>query len=447
MCRLREPLVPKRLFSAVLIAVLVMAGCGSSDSPLSAPPVAAECPIDEQKQFVLDAMRDVYYWNDLLPDVVDLDGYATADDLLEDLISVQPLDNYSYIDALAADSQFFNEGQYEGFGFSSRFESADELHFLSVFAESPAAVAGFARGQRIVRLNGRSIADIESNEGVGELFALPSLEFTVRRPDSSEFQVTVDKSLVTIDPVPRTRIIDLQSGNSVGYLLLTSFIGTAHETFATVFADFAQAGVTDVIIDLRYNGGGRVDTAELLGDYLGGTVNDGLVFSKTQFNDNNSLSNRIALFEQPTVSINLSSLVVIATDRTASASELVTNSMFPYANVSIVGSPTLGKPVGQLGIQFCDKILRPTAFETLNANDEGGYFGGLPVNCPAADDLLVPVGDDLDPNLETALYLLENGACPTPPAAADDSRKPALAGHTPRQLRHRPVWQKLAGAF
>lgn len=446
MLRPGESLVAKLLFLPVLV-VLGIAGCGNSDNPASHSPVAGACPVDEQKQFVLDAMRDVYYWNDLLPESVDLDAYATPEALLEDLIAVQPLDNFSYIDLLATDSQFFNEGQYEGFGFSSRFESPDDLRLLSVFSGSPAADAGFVRGQRIVMLNGRTVADIEANEGVGELFALASLEFTVRRPDDTEFVVTVDKNLVTIDPVPVTRTIDLPGGNSVGYLLLTSFIGTAHATFATVFADFAEAGVTDVIVDLRYNGGGRVDTAELLGDYLGGVANSGMVFSKTQFNDNNSLSNRTALFEQPAASINLSSLVVIATDRTASASELVTNSMFPYANVSIVGSPTLGKPVGQLGIQFCDKILRPTAFETLNANDEGGYFGGLPANCPVADDLLIPVGDDLDPNLVTALYLLENGACPTPPVATAERQKPSFSRYDARELRHRPVWQKLAGAY
>jgi len=438
--------VVNRISLPVLVA-FVMAGCGESDNPTAHLPVADACPVDEQKQFVLDAMRDVYYWNDLLPAVVNLESYASPEALLDELIAVQPLDNFSYIDLLATDSQFFNEGQYEGFGFSSSFESADDLRFLSVFSESPAAEAGFVRGQRIIMLNGRTITDIEMNEGVGELFALPSLEFTVRRPDASEFVVTVEKDLVTIDPVPRTRIIDLPSGISVGYILLTTFIGTAHPAFATVFADFAQAGVTDVIVDLRYNGGGRVDTAELLGDYLGGVANNGMIFSKTQFNDNNVLSNRTALFQQPAVTINLSSLVVIATDRTASASELVTNSMFPYANVTIVGSPTLGKPVGQLGIQFCDKILRPTAFETLNANDEGGYFDGLPANCPAADDLLIPVGDDLDPNLVTALHFLENGACPTPSVATIELQKPAFERYNVRDLRRRPVWQKLAGAY
>ena len=79
---------------------------------------------------------------------------------------------------------------------------------------------------------------------------------------------------------------------------------------------------------------------------------------------------------------------------------------------SIVGSPTLGKPVGQLGLLFCDKILRPTAFETVNSDDEGRYFDGLPADCAAPDDLAIPVGDDSDPNLVSALTLLETGACP-----------------------------------
>ena len=316
-------------------------------------------------------MRDVYFWNDLLPATVDLSLYPTAEALLEFLISAQPLDGFSYIDSAAADAQFFGEGQYEGYGFSTRFEAADDLRFTRVFAASPANAAGFERGQRILMLNGRTIADIQANEGVGALFSLPSLEFTIERTDQTQFTETVNAGLVTIDPIPQHRIIDRPDGTSVGYLELTTFISTAEPEFATIFSAFNAAGVTDVIIDLRYNGGGLVVTTELLGDYLGGGVVPGTVFSRTLFNANNAASNRTELFEAVASSLNVSRLVVVATERTASASELVTNSMIPHADVSIVGTDTFGKPVGQVGVLFCDKILRPTAFETVNADDGG----------------------------------------------------------------------------
>lgn len=439
----------KRFSILALLILLGAGGCSVSDDPGFVFPQAGTdaCTIDAQKQFVLDAMRDVYYWNELLPANVDLNAHVTPEDLLEFLISFQPLDDFSYIDLAATDAQFFGEGQYEGYGFSSRFEAADDLRFLRVFASSPAAMAGFERGQRILMLNGRTIADIEANEGVGALFALPTLEFTIRRPDNSEETLTVSQGLVTIEPLPQWRIIDLPGGISVGYLELVTFIGTADSAFANVFSAFQQANVADVIIDLRYNGGGLVSTTELLGDYLGGAIAENLTFSKTLFNANNSASNRTAFFRRLLESINLSRLVVIATDRTASASELITNSMESHVDVSIVGSVTRGKPVGQLGIEFCDKILRPTAFETVNANDEGGYFGGLAADCPVQDDVLIPIGDDTDPNMTAALFLLENGACPTPPVAMQGLQKTRPGQDAFRPDRGGPAWRRLAGAW
>jgi carboxyl-terminal processing protease len=406
----------------ILSGLLLQGGCTGDARPVSPPPVSADaCSIDGQKQFVLDRMREVYFWNDLLPGSVDIGAYPTPEALLEYLTSFQPLDNFSYIDLAASDAQFFGEGRYEGFGFSTRFESADDLRFSRVFASSPANAAGFVRGQRIIALNGRSIADIEANEGVGAVFSLPSVEFTIRRPDDSEFTTTVDKGIVT------------------------TFISTADAEFAAAFDLFRQANVSDLIIDLRYNGGGLVVTTELLGDYLGGGVPSDTIFSHTLFNEDNAFFNRIEFFETVAGSLNLSRMVVIATAGTASASELVTNAMIPHADVSIVGANTLGKPVGQLGLEFCDKILRPTAFETINSNGDGRYFDGLPADCPAADDLAMPIGADGDPNMIAALSLLDTGACPVRAAPAKGLQKPPAP--RPASPRQATPWGQYADAW
>jgi C-terminal processing protease CtpA/Prc len=257
--------------------------------------------------------------------------------------------------------------------------------------------------------------------------------------------VSVDKGIVTIDPVPQYRVIDRPDGTSVGYLELATFISTADAAFFEAFTAFQQAGVTDLILDLRYNGGGLVITTELLGDFLGGGVLPGTVFSRTLFNDDNAFANRVERFEELAHSVNLSRLVVIATGRTASASELVTNSMLPHADVSIVGAATHGKPVGQLGMEFCEKILRPTSFETVNSNNEGRYYDGLPADCDAADDLSIPIGDDTDPNVVAALSLLDTGACPLPLSGQPDQQKPV------RPVRGIPPgnapWREFAGAW
>jgi len=237
----------------------------------------------------------------------------------------------------------------------------------------------------------------------------------------------------------------------IGYIELAGFIGTADTVLDSVFADFVANGVNDVILDLRYNGGGLVDTANLLGDLLGGDVAENLVFSETRFNaDRAAEFNSINLFTRLANSMSLSRLVVIASNRTASASELVTNSMAPHVAVTIVGEATFGKPVGQVGFEFCSKIFRPVAFQTVNADGFGDYFGGIPADCPAVDDLTVAVGADADPNMVAALEYLATGQCPVAAAPATLlKQQPAqqLQSQLGRRAPAAPPWREFAGAY
>lgn len=448
--------MPMRTFIVILSAVL-LAACSSSDGANEAPPVAT-CSLDGQKQFVLDNMRAWYFWNDLLPAEVDTSQFETPEDLLAFLTTFSPdltpddgidnpVDRFSFINTAAADQAFFGEGKFEGFGFSSRFVAENDLRLSRVFFDSPANRAGLARGQQIVALNGRTIAEIEANEGVNAVFDLSPLDFTMRpvdgNPDGSDdFTVTITQDIVTIDPVPQARVIVDPDGvrPPVGYMELATFISTADAEMDTVFADFRAQGVNDVILDLRYNGGGLVSTSELLGDFLGGDVAENLVYSNTVFNElRGPANNNTEFFERRGNSMSLVRLVVIASRSTASASELVINGMGPHVEVTIVGDDTFGKPVGQVGLEFCEKILRPTAFQTLNANDFGDYFFGLPVDCAAPDDLNVAVGADNDPNIEAALSYLDTGACPPGVAPGAQFKLEALQVVPQLQLRGTPA--------
>ena len=404
-------------------------------------------------------MFDWYYWNDLLPNTVAVGDYATPEDLLAFLTTFSPDDEngqpidavrgFSYIGSAEADAQFFGEGKFEGFGFSRRHLTADDIRLTRVFSGSPADLGGLARGQRILELNGRTIAEIEAAEGLDAVFDTTPIDFTMRELNGNEFTVSIAHEIVTIDPVPQWRLIPTAGGPPVGYLELSTFISTANPVFDTVFAAFRTNGVTDVIIDLRYNGGGLVNTAELLGDFFGGDVAENLTFSKTVFNsDRAAQNNDEEFFERRTNSMSLSRLVVIATRGTASASELVTNGMDAHVEVAIVGDRTYGKPVGQVGLEFCEKILRPIAFQTFNADDFGDYFDGLPVNpgCAAEDDLSVAVGSDTDPNMVTALGYLETGGCAVSSVPGIQS-KPAFEDAYPQRYRGGSPWREFAGAY
>ena len=430
----------KRILVLGIAALTTACGGGGGGSSVTGPVADDPCSIAGQKQFVLDTMRDVYLWNNLLPADVNIDSFASPGELLAFLTSFQAVDRFSFLRS-AADEQAFLEGQFEGFGFSSRFVAANDLRLSRVFVDSPAWNAGLRRGQQILQLNGRTIADIEANEGLGALFALSPLEFTMREPDGNEFTVNITQAPITIDPVPQFRIIDAGGGRQVGYVELYTFITPANAQLDEAFNAFRLAGVTDVILDLRFNGGGLVSTAELLGDLLGGFSNDGLVFSETLFNADRTpvicanAENCIERFELRGASVNLSKLAVIASRGTASASELVPNALDPFVTggVGIIGTNTFGKPVGQEGFPFCDQILRPATFQTVNAAGFGDYFDGLPVDCAAEDDLNVPVGDDADPNVIAALEYLESGGCPVTalPGAATKPEGPAFVPPKP----------------
>ena len=413
----------------ILLVATSLVAC-SSDSGIAGPTTPGACTNDGQKQYVLDALYYWYLWNDMLPANINIADYASPEELVTQVTRTYgpqrlgggPLDRFSSVGSLAADQQFFGEGKFEGFGCSWRVEN-NEMRFTRVYADSPAnLVGGFSRGQTVLSIDGRTIAEILANEGISAALNGATAQFEIRNLDLSTYTVTLTEDIVTINPIPQWRLIDMGPGvPPVGYMEFATFISTAHDgldgnDFDDVFAEFIAAGVEDVIVDLRYNGGGLVDTANLLADHLGGFANDGQIFSNTEFNaDRAAAENRIDYFANRANAIDINRLIVVAsTARTASASELVINGLDPFVNggVYIVGENTFGKPVGQVGVEFCEKILRPTSFKKSNAAGFGDYFDGLPVDCPADDDLSIPTGADNDPNIVAALSFVTGAGCP-----------------------------------
>ncbi len=415
-------------FAVTLVAASAVIGCSSSSGGQSAAgDNAFPCSLSEQLTAIGDIMEEWYFFNDEPEQQqkyasLSVNNFLTAENLL-DYLRYRPEEfdrGFSFITTTAADDQFFGEGQFVGFGFGSKFVDPPfnaNLQVTQVFPDSPAASAGFQRGQRIVAINGRTIAVINAAEGVTAALG-PSTEgvsrtFLMRDPGGAEFEVTVARALVTIDPVPSTTIFDV-AGAKVGYLDFRSFISTANAALDQAFAEFESQGVSALIVDVRYNGGGLVSTAERLADLIGGVIANGQILSETRFNDAKSALNEFELFRQLTSSLTLLQQVVfITTGSSASASELVINALLPHTVVTLVGSTTFGKPVGQAAFGYCDDLLllRPVTFESVNALGEGQYFDGLDVTCNATDELAFAVGDPNEASLATALQYVETGTC------------------------------------
>jgi len=235
--------------------------------------------------------------------------------------------------------------------------------------------------------------------------------------------VTLTKRIVTILPVPAaggTAILTLPSNSTVqvGYIHLRTFISTAQTPLRNAYAQFRMQGINNIIVDLRDNGGGLVDVADLVGDLHAMNRAQTDVFSHMRFNASKSSANDLVrLFQPQPQSVAPVRIAFITTAGTASASELVVNGMKPWVEVAIIGANTYGKPVGQAAFDMsgCDLRLRLIAFKLTNANDEGDYFNGLastlPFACAAADDYRLAPGDPTEDSTAEALNWLGTGAC------------------------------------
>ncbi len=135
---------------------------------------------------------------------------------------------------------------------------------------------------------------------------------------------------------------------------------------------------------------------------------------------------------------------MITTRASASASELIVNGLRPYLPVVVIGDRTFGKPVGQYGLPFCDKVLNAVSFVLKNSQGEADYFDGLPATCAAGDALDRPLGDVEEASLKEAFVYLRTGACT---AAVPAQPGQAAARRLRPAVQPTDGWQQLLGAW
>ena len=252
------------------------------------------------------------------------------------------------------------------------------------------------------------------------------------------------KRLVNIPTAYLTRTF-ASGGRVVGYFNLANFVTPATAALNQAFTELEAAGANELVLDLRYNGGGLVSVANQLAGLIGGTRTQGKLFVQFVHNDKNTSTNSVVNLTTPAHALNLERLVVITTRASASASELMINGLRPFIPVTVVGERTYGKPVGQYGYNFCDKVLYPVAFSTQNARGEGDYYNGIAADCGAADDLDHQLGDSAEASLSEALRYLRTGSC-NPAASAMARAQASLRPPMERQPRFANGWQALLGA-
>ena len=321
---------------------------------------------------------------------------------------------------------------------------------IEAFETAPAFPQGFDRGVEILAVGNdanslQTTASLMAAGGPANFSAAlgtsdPGVTrtFQIRQRDGTESVVTVSKADFALDPVSDRNGVQVlnDNGKLVGYINMRTFIDTSDQNLRDAFATFRAQGVTEIIADVRYNGGGLVRIAELWGDLMGADKT-GQVFSRTVFRDSLSNNNDTELFEAQSQAISATKIAFIGTGSTASASELVANSFIPYLgnNTALVGSNTFGKPVGQIARDKaeCDDRLRVLAFKTENRDGQGEYFTGLasvfPQTCRANDDIFNDLGSPQEASVAAALDFLAGRGC-SPISGTASSERAGLSRPT-----------------
>ncbi len=322
----------------------------------------------------------------------------------------------------------------------------DSLFVSFVKPSSPADEAGLNRGDRVLALDGNDVYQLSSSalrSVYSDAFNSTSMDIKVKKADSTIIETSIAKATYAEEPLYDYQVIET-GGSKVGYMAYGKFGATddAYQYFSDVFDEFAQAGIQDMVIDLRYNGGGFVSTAELLCNYILPTSENGKVLFSEEFNETMQQGKADILANQPyldqngevktiggrdatyadvsyTLKENTSNIskqgsletikrvYFIISGNTASASELVINAIKPYVEVKTIGETSYGKPVGFFPITIDKYDLYLTNFRTMNANGESDYYAGFTPDFDAYDDFSHDFGDVEEYGLSTALQALQ----------------------------------------
>ncbi|MBC7438110.1 MAG: peptidase S41 [Bdellovibrionales bacterium] len=411
--------------AASLLVVALLAACGggggSADPVANTPTVAApaSCSVADQRSWLRSYMNDQYFWyaNQGTPN----ESAASMDAYFQSLL-YKPTDRYSYTQPTAQFTQFFSEGTQTGYGYSLAFPDAAATHFKVRFVEpaSPVGQAGLLRGETVVSIDGYNSQQIAAGALPSVTTAGVSRSFTIVNAAGTTRTFSVNSANYAFATVPVSKVFSVPAAGGgtakVGYLLLQQFVSGSSGALATAFNDFRTAGVTELVVDLRYNGGGSSTVARNLASMLGGSTLDGQTFAQFRYNDKQSARNFSYPFTTsglPAAPIEgLSRVIFISSASTASASELVINGLKPFRKVVQIGTTTFGKPYAFQPREACGTTYNAVSLESVNAAGVGGFTAGIAPDCTVADDLTRQLGDAAEGRLSAALNYVSTGACP-----------------------------------
>jgi carboxyl-terminal processing protease len=396
-------------------------------------PVLNSCKKDSQtpvqnieaNKFIYDNTTTWYLWEQYIPTNIDYTSYEDPKNLFEAMM-YRTLDHWSAITENYQDILNSFNGIETSPGYKLRLYKLQNSNNIFgiieyVYDGSPAANAGLVRGNIIIKVNDQTLnttnyIDLLTQEttklGFGQIVNGNEVDLST--------SATVTAVVLTTNPVLQYSVIDA-GGEKIGYLLYDQFIQDYFTDLQDAISYFNTAVIDDLVLDLRYNPGGYVSTCAGLASMLAPSTALDKVFIKYAWNANTtsyftshygpSSELFIQKFPVPSVNLNLSRMVVLTSDRSASASEAIINGLKPYMNVTIIGDTTVGKYTG--GTLFYDSTSVTNTYgfyiminKIANSNGVTDFVDGFAPNYFVQDDYTTPLGDVNEPLLAKAIEVL-----------------------------------------
>jgi carboxyl-terminal processing protease len=465
----------KKLFYFVLVFFgLAISSCHKDKKPTNTT-------LDLVKDSIFLYAKEDYLWYNVLPtyETFNPRGFNAGDDLTALTNEVNAISQYainpdthlpyeyykpepgqakySFIDAGAVSAEL--NGVKGDFGFAPFYNLVNDLRVKYVYPGSPADLAHIKRGYQITSINGNTNLSYDGpgfgngssanlNYVINSYSNSNTISMTLLKPDGTTLTVNnMSVANYTVNPVLKDTIFDQGNGHKIGYIVFNSFTSDANADpqLDPVFANFAGQGVTDLVVDLRYNGGGYVSTAEHIDNLIVPAAKSGTLMYNTYYNDILTSGKEVLLKKQwrkdPTTgqdfnygpdfidysvagnavnfakngSLNVNQVFFIITNSTASASELTINNLRPVMDVKFIGDTSYGKPVGFFDIDINKYQMYIPEFYTQNSAGQGGYYGGFfpgTATYPGfedQDDVTKDFGDPTEGLLAHALNYVKNG--------------------------------------
>lgn len=415
----------------------------------------------EVNDFIWKGLNLYYLWQADVPNLADkrfanqtalnnfLKGYSKPEDLFESLLykpkSLYPkkdvVDRFSWIvsDYLELEGELQGTTKNNGmdFGLYYKVSGSNEIFgwVRYILPNSDAAAKDIKRGAIFYGVNGVQLTDKNFQD-----LLLNSESYTLNLADYNNGAITpngksvnLTKTVLNENPILINKIIET-SGHKIGYLMYNGFYSNYDTQLNDAFASLK--GVTDLVLDLRYNSGGSIQSATRLASMITGQSTTDKVFSKERWNnkinayfeseDPDALKNLFVdkMGSTPLNRLNLTKVYILTTQSTASASELIINGLKPYIDVVQIGDLTTGKNVGSITIYDSPTFgkenrnpnhryaMQPIVLKIVNANDFGDYTNGLIPTYAIKENIsnLGVLGTTSDPLLSTAIGKITGSA-------------------------------------